>query len=116
VEIMIVVATIGLLCAILIPNILKAGATSQANACINNLRKLDAAADQFAVEHGKNTGDFINYPSDLTPYVKFRSAGCGGPMTGIPTCPANGVYYDGVVGDKPICSLGSSVTPPHVLP
>ena len=49
VEIMIVVAIIGLLAAIAIPNFVKARATSQANACINNLRQIDAAANQFAL-------------------------------------------------------------------
>ena len=44
VEIMIVVAIIGLLAAIAIPNFVKARATSQANACINNMRQIDGAA------------------------------------------------------------------------
>ena len=48
VEIMIVVAIIGLLAAIAIPNFMKSRATSQANACINNLRQLDTAVQQFA--------------------------------------------------------------------
>ena len=56
VEIMIVVAIIGLLAAIAIPNFVKARATSQANACINNLRQIDAAAQQWALEKGKKTG------------------------------------------------------------
>ena len=56
VEIMIVVAIIGLLAAIAIPNFVKARATSQANACINNMRQIDAAANQFALEKGLTTG------------------------------------------------------------
>ena len=59
VEIMIVVAIIGLLAAIAIPNFVKARATSQANACINNLRQIDAAANQFALEKGKTSGSAI---------------------------------------------------------
>jgi prepilin-type N-terminal cleavage/methylation domain-containing protein len=69
VEIMIVVAIIGLLAAIAIPNFVKARATSQANACINNLRQIDAAANQFALENKKKTGDPISFPGDLTPYI-----------------------------------------------
>ena len=84
VEIMIVVAIIGLLAAIAIPNFVKARATSQANACINNLRQIDAAANEFALETGKSTGASINYPGDLTPYIKLNSAGS------IPPCPAQG--------------------------
>ena len=55
VEIMIVVAIIGLLAAIAIPNFVKARATSQKNACINNLRQIDAAAN--AIRAGKRQKD-----------------------------------------------------------
>ena len=110
VEIMIVVAIIGLLAAIAIPNFVKARATSQANACINNLRQIDAAASQFALEQGKTTGSSISFPGDLTPYIKLNS------NSSIPGCPANGTYTETTVGTVPTCSLGTSVTPPHVLP
>ncbi len=52
VEIMIVVAIIGLLAAIAIPNFLRARSTSQQNACINNLRQIDGAIQQWALETG----------------------------------------------------------------
>jgi prepilin-type N-terminal cleavage/methylation domain-containing protein len=110
VEIMIVVAIIGLLAAIAIPNFVKARATSQANACINNLRQIDAAANQFALEQKKKTGDTINYPTDLTPYIKLNVNGS------IPPCPAGGTYSDSVVGTNPACSLAATVTPSHILP
>jgi prepilin-type N-terminal cleavage/methylation domain-containing protein len=108
VEIMIVVAIIGLLAAIAIPNFVKARATSQANACINNLRQLDAAANQFALEKGKKTGDAITMATDLTPYIKLNSSGS------IPPCPANGTYALATVGTNPTCTL-SSLTPAHAL-
>ena len=110
VEIMIVVAIIGLLAAIAIPNFVKASATSQANACINNLRQIDAAANQFALEQRRTTGSAITFPSDLTPYIKLTSANT------IPPCPAGGNYLDPTVGPSPTCTLGSTVTPPHMLP
>ena len=110
VEIMIVVAIIGLLAAIAIPNFVKARATSQANACINNLRQIDAAAQEFALEQGKKTGDGITYPGDLTPYIKLNSGGS------IPICPAGGSYSEATVGNTPTCSLSATVTPAHVLP
>ncbi len=110
VEIMIVVAIIGLLAAIAIPNFVKARATSQANACINNLRQIDAAANQFALEQRLITGATINFPTDLTPYIKLNSAGS------VPGCPASGTYADGTVGAIPTCSLSTTVTPAHVLP
>ena len=50
VEIMIVVAIIGLLAAIAIPNFVKARTTSQQNACINNLRLVDSSKQQWALE------------------------------------------------------------------
>ena len=109
VEIMIVVAIIGLLAAIAIPNFVKARATSQANACINNLRQIDAAANQFALEQHKSTGAAITLTTDLTPYIKLNSAGS------LPACPAGGSYNDATVGSNPICSL-STATPPHRLP
>jgi prepilin-type N-terminal cleavage/methylation domain-containing protein len=110
VEIMIVVAIIGLLAAIAIPNFVKARATSQANACINNLRQIDAAAQQFALEKGKKTGDAISYPTDLTPYIKLNNNGS------VPACPAGGNYADATVGNAPTCDLSSTVTPAHILP
>jgi hypothetical protein len=96
--------------AIAIPNFVKARATSQANACINNLRQIDAAANQFALEHGKTNGEAINFPDDLTPYIKLDRQGK------IPACPAGGIYSIKRVGDTPTCSLGTTVTPAHVLP
>ena len=56
VEIMIVVAIIGLLAAIEIPSFMRARTTSQQNACINNLRRIEAAKDQFALENGLTNG------------------------------------------------------------
>jgi prepilin-type N-terminal cleavage/methylation domain-containing protein len=112
VEIMIVVAIIGLLAAIAIPNFVKARATSQANACINNMRQIDAAAQQWALEKGKTSGTTITMATDLTPYVKLNSAGV------IPPCPAGGTYTVATVGTTPsvTCSLSATVTPPHVMP
>jgi prepilin-type N-terminal cleavage/methylation domain-containing protein len=112
VEIMIVVAIIGLLAAIAIPNFVKARATSQANACINNMRQIDAAVNEWALEKGQKTGDGpATLTSDLTPYIKLNSA------SSIPPCPAGGSYSVGKVGDTPqiTCSL-TTVSPPHVLP
>lgn len=109
VEIMIVIAIIGLLCAIAIPNYVKARANSQANACINNLRQIDGAMQQFAIENQKKVGDSVNYPGDLTPYIRLNST------SQIPACPANGVYTVSPVGIDPsvLCSLGTTVSPPH---
>ena len=113
VEIMIVVAIIGLLAAIAIPNFVKARATSQANACINNLRQIDAAVNQWALEQHKTTGSAApTLTTDLTPYIKLNSA------NSIPGCPAGGTYTVAAVGNVPqvVCSLGNTVTPGHFGP
>ena len=78
--------------------------------CINNLRQIDGAAQEFALEYGKTNGEAINFPTDLTPYIKLNKDGK------IPTCPQGGVYSLKKVGDKPTCSLGTNVNPPHVMP
>src|SRR3954451_11330119 len=74
VEIMIVVAIIGLLAAIAIPNFVKARTTSQANACINNLRQLDGAVQQYALENKLGSGSGYTL-SAIQPYIKLDSTG-----------------------------------------
>ncbi len=112
VEIMIVVAIIGLLAAIALPNFVKARATSQANTCINTLRQIESACQQVAFAKNLAPGATINYPTDITPYVKLNSNGS------IPPCPAGGTYTLLSVGNNPQsqCSLGNTVSPGHVLP
>src|SRR5271154_2699007 len=109
VEIMIVVAIIGLLAAIAIPNFVKARATSQANACINNLRQIDAAKNVWALENNKTNGTPVT-EADIKPYIKLDASG------NLPKCPAGGTYTIGSVGEPPACSLGTTVSPAHVLP
>jgi prepilin-type N-terminal cleavage/methylation domain-containing protein len=112
VEIMIVVAIIGLLAAIAIPNFVHSRAQSQATACINNMRQIDSAIQQLAMEHGLAPGAVINFPSDLTPYIKLNASSL------IPGCPASGTYSVQPLGSTPsiTCSLSSTVDPPHILP
>jgi type II secretory pathway pseudopilin PulG len=108
VEIMIVVALIGLLAGIALPSFVKARATSQADACINNLRKLQDAIDEMALEQGLPTGATWNFPADILPYLGHNA---------VPVCPAGGTYGAAFIGGPPpACSLGSTVTPAHVLP
>jgi prepilin-type N-terminal cleavage/methylation domain-containing protein len=112
VEIMIVVAIIGLLAAIAIANFMYVRSTAQANACINNMHQIDGAVTEWALEKGKKTGDPApSLIDDLTPYIKLNSSGS------IPSCPAGGNYIMDTVGAIPqiSCSLDSSVDPPHVL-
>ncbi len=80
VEIMIVVAIIGLLAAIAIPNLVRSRTTSQTNMCIDNLRMLDAAKQQWALEHGE-VATAMPQATDIQPYLgtgRRRIAGVPG--------------------------------------
>src|SRR5438045_5059 len=82
VEIMIVVAIIGLLAAIAIPNFVRARTTAQQNACINNLRQLDGAKQQWALE--AKAGQTVTPTlANIQPYLGRGTNGTA------PTCPAD---------------------------
>ena len=106
VEIMIVVAIIGLLAAIAIPNFVKARTTAQKNACINNLRQIDGAKEQWALETkaAKNATVGATEQAQIDEYIKG----------GTPKCPASGSYDYKAIGTAPECSLKTSDS--HTLP
>lgn len=79
-------------------------AVNQRNACINNLRQIDAAKNEFALEKGKKNGDPVT-EADIKPYIKLDASG------NIPKCPGGGTYTIGKVGEKPTCSIAG-----HALP
>jgi prepilin-type N-terminal cleavage/methylation domain-containing protein len=112
VEIMIVVAIIGLLAAIAIPNFVRARTTSQANSCISNLRIIDSAKSSWALENHKQSSDTPG-DTDLQPYMGRGSAG------ELPTCPIDTAqtfdtsYTANTVGVKPVCNIMPST---HSLP
>jgi len=92
VEIMIVVAIIGLLAAIAIPSFMQARQTSQQNACINNLRQIEGAQEQWMLENNANdlTGALIG---DIGAYLRDPA----------PTCPGGGTIYNLVDDAGPDC-------------
>lgn len=100
VEIMIVVAIIGLLAAIAIPNFVKARTTSQKNACINNLRQIDGAKQQWALEMKQPSTAAAPASTTLQPYLGRGSAG-----STFPTCPAQGTYAIGDLNTAPTCTI-----------
>ena len=71
VEIMIVVAIIALLAAIAVPGFLRARKRSQASRVINDLRLIDSAVDQYAIETSKKSGD----PVDVTDWTNYLKKG-----------------------------------------
>lgn len=84
-----------MLLAIAIPNFVKARDVSMQNACINNLRQIDGAKQQWALENGKNPGD-VPTAENLKPFFK----------NGVfPICPAGGTYTFGAVSNAPTCSI-----------
>ena len=111
VEIMIVVAIIGLLAAIAIPNFVKARQTAQTNACINNLRVIDGAVNQYALEAGKKTTDPTTTVL-LAPYLGRGTAGAW------PVGPLGEVYLPPNVGTAPVCPVATATNGTHyaVLP
>jgi chromosome segregation ATPase len=74
---------------------------AQLNACINNLRQIDAAKQQWALENDK-TADAVPSAQDLLPYLSNLV---------FPVCPSGGTYTINAVGVPPTCSV-----PGHVLP
>jgi prepilin-type N-terminal cleavage/methylation domain-containing protein len=106
VEIMIVVAIIGLLATIAIPNFVKARTTAQMNACINNLRQIDGAVQTWALETKQGDAVQVEY-SQISGYMKNQVI-----------CPSGGKtfadsYHLGTVQEKPTCI---KVPDTHKLP
>ena len=122
VELMIVVAVIGLLTTIAIPNFVRARTQSQTNACINNLRQIDDATQVWALDNRQAANATVRF-TDIQPYLK-------GPVM----CPSAGTdatfancYTLTTVSNKPACQMvptahvlpadgGGSSGPPHVSP
>lgn len=87
---------IGMMAAIAIPNFVKARSTAQMNMCISNLRQIDGAKQQWALENKKQTTDTPT-AQELDTYL-HRS------FTTL-KCPAGGIYTINAVGEKPACSI-----------
>ena len=108
VEIMIVVAIIGLLAAIAIPNFVRARTQSQKNACINNLRQIDGAIQTWALENKKGLASTVSFGA-ISGYLKNSVI-----------CPSGGTTFGDSytvtdVQTKPTCQKVSTGTGAHVL-
>jgi prepilin-type N-terminal cleavage/methylation domain-containing protein len=101
VEIMIVVAIIGLLAAIAVPNFVQARNNARASVCVNNLRQIDSAKEQYALENDLDDNDALpNGGGDLDPYIRGGFAGLN--------CPSGGAYTPDVIGTDPSCDSGQA--------
>jgi hypothetical protein len=109
-EIIVLAFLIGFFGFVLKPNFIPNGSHSPANTCINNMRQMDAAINEWAVVNGKTNGVAVT-GNDIKPYIKLGSDGH------LPKCPMGGKYTFRKVGDVPqvTCSL-STLTPGHFLP
>ena len=113
VEIMIVVAIIGLLAAIAIPNFVKARENAQLNSILNNLRIIDGAKDQWALENKKGTGDTADWTTTTT--------GIGGYLKGATVKNVVGeTYNQNAIGTAATATspvqLGTYNTSPYNIP
>ena len=110
VEIMIVVLIIGILMAIAVPNFIKARENSRRNSCIANLKQIDSAKEQYAMDQKLATGATVTMANLTDPtngYIKGAATG--------PVCPSGGTYTVNSVGTAPTCSLAAAPNL-HVLP
>ena len=100
VEIMIVVAIVGMLAAIAIPNFLKSRGIAQKDACIANLKQIEGAKATWALERKKAKTD-IPGATDLYGAANY--------IRDEPFCPANGTYSFEEVRLKPTCSEAATM-------
>jgi prepilin-type N-terminal cleavage/methylation domain-containing protein len=96
VEIMVVVAIIGMLATIAVPNYMENRKKANATVCISTLRQIDSAIQQWAAETKKDVGDPVTY-SDIRNYLR-----------GQVTCPAGGTRFEDsytitTVDTPPLC-------------
>lgn len=94
VEIMIVVAIIGLLAAIAVPNFVQARTTAQTNACLANLKQIDGAKTLYALDSAVASGGACAMGNLVPTYVKST-----------PACPGGGTYVPQVIGTDPTCTV-----------
>jgi hypothetical protein len=91
---------------IAVPNFIRARNTSARNSCVNNLRQIDGAKQQWYLENQKSSNDIPTH-AEVALYLKNNT---------FPVCPAGGKYIVGRVDEEPKCSAGLRGNPSHVLP
>lgn len=107
VEIMIVVLIIGILMAIAVPNFIRARESSRRNSCVANLKQIDSAKEQWAMDNRAAGGAAVVMADIAGTYIKGAATG--------PVCPSGGAYTVNAVGTNPACSRNAAPDL-HVLP
>jgi prepilin-type N-terminal cleavage/methylation domain-containing protein len=105
IELMIVVLIIAILLAIAVPQWIRSRELSRYRACISNLRLIDNAKEQYAMDQNRNNGDPCAMADIWPTYIKGTAA---------PICPSGGNYTVNNVGTAPTCSYNLAPYP-HVL-
>ena len=109
VEIMIVVLIIGILLAIAVPNFIRARESSRSKACQGNLKQIDSAVEQWAMD--------TKAASNAVPPALATLVGAAGYIKTLPVCPSSGTYTMGAtIAAPPTCTIGANGGFPHVLP
>ena len=99
IEIMIVVLIIAILLAIAIPNFLRARETSRAKSCTANLRQIETAKEQWAMDTKAAATAAPTAPNLVPDYMRG---------TGMPLCPSSGSYSIGDMNTRPACGIGTN--------
>ena len=100
IEIMIVVLIIGILLAIAVPNFIRARETSRAKSCCANLKQIDGAKQQWAMDQKKVATDIPVMATDLVGATLY--------IRNTPVCPSDGTYTTAAVSANPTCSVGGT--------
>ena len=110
IEIMIVVLIIGILLAIAVPNFVRSREASRAKACVANLKQIDSAKEQWAMDNRISSGAAAPTLATLV--------GSAGYIKSMPTCASSGTYTVDLIGTPPSCSVGGTAGDPlaHLLP
>jgi type II secretion system protein G len=115
VEIMIVVLIIGILLAIAVPNFVKARESSRAKACVANLKQIDSADQQFAMDNKLSAANWTSSAPTLTAGSLLPStsdtSGESGYIRALPVCPSGGAYaIPTSITGVPTCTISVSPT------
>ncbi len=109
VEIMIVVAIIAILAAIAIPQLIESRKMSNLNKCMNNLKVIDYAKEQYGLNQGYTSGQTMGV-ADLAAGIAFVK---GGALAVV--CPRSGTLTYNIIGTAPTCTYHGSISNPTTL-
>ena len=102
VEIMIVILIIGVLMAIAVPSFIQARHSARQSSCIHNMKEIETAKEQWAMDTKRNNGDSAAFTDLVGPTLYLKSA---------PSCPSAGTYTVNPIGTVPACDVSG-----HSLP